>query len=244
MSWPLLLLPLLLSAQGAPAHGDYGLQSPGQFHDGEPVARPGQRWLGLELGDKGATLVPVQITMTRVFDAVLDEEGQATGWQVGPESPGIVTFLRGPRLKAGAVSAATITTNPDPSRTSGQAPDVFLQRILFDGRTYRFEARCALAPDDPESPPCAIDLLDQDGNRQLLARVRGGHHDELDALVIGDDAQPSLLFAGDLDHDGKLDLILDTTDHYNVTRPTLFLSGSAGDGEMVRAVASLESVGC
>ena len=44
---------------------------------------------------------------------------------------------------------------------------------------------------------------------------------------LGDDASPTLLFAGDLDRDGKLDLIFDTTDHYNVRRPTLFLSSQA-----------------
>ncbi|MET0807665.1 MAG: hypothetical protein ABWX93_02785, partial [Pseudoxanthomonas sp.] len=63
-------------------------------------------------------------------------------------------------------------------------------------------------------------------------------------MSLGDDASPTLLFAGDLDRDGKLDLIFDGTDHYNVSRPTLFLSSPAGQGELLHEVARYESVGC
>ena len=53
-------------------------------------------------------------------------------------------------------------------------------------------------------------------------------------MSLNHDASPRLLFAGDIDRDGKLDLIVDTTDHYNKSRPTLFLSSPAlPDGGIV-----------
>ena len=53
-----------------------------------------------------------------------------------------------------------------------------------------------------------------------------------------------LKFAGDLDGDGKLDLLIDTTHHYNLSEPTLFLSSQAKDGELVHNVASFRTTGC
>ncbi len=55
---------------------------------------------------------------------------------------------------------------------------------------------------------------------------------------------PSLIWAGDLDRDGKLDFLLDATTHYNVSEPTLFLSSPAQAGEIVRPVATIHFVGC
>ena len=85
----------------------------------------------------------------------------------------------------------------------------------------------------------------------------GTHHQSLTALSgyrsqasddpriqLGDDASPRLIFAGDLNRDGRLDLIFDTTDHYNLSRPTLFLSSAAGKGGVVRAVGTHDAVGC
>ncbi len=58
------------------------------------------------------------------------------------------------------------------------------------------------------------------------------------------DGSPSLLWAGDLDRDGKLDLLMDMTNHYNATELTLFLSSKAGSSGLVRKVASHRTVGC
>lgn len=52
--------------------------------------------------------------------------------------------------------------------------------------------------------------LAEAGRSQILARNLG--RDE--------DATPSLPWAGDLDRDGRLDYLLDTTDHYNVSELT------------------------
>jgi hypothetical protein len=53
-----------------------------------------------------------------------------------------------------------------------------------------------------------------------------------------------ILWAGDLDRDGRLDLLLDVHDHYNVSEPTLFLSSKAKKDEMVKRFISYRRAGC
>ncbi len=58
------------------------------------------------------------------------------------------------------------------------------------------------------------------------------------------DAYPTLLWAGDLDRDGKIDLLLDVTMHYALSKYTLFLSSQADDGDLVTEVAHFTSGSC
>jgi len=53
-----------------------------------------------------------------------------------------------------------------------------------------------------------------------------------------------LMFAGDLDGDDRLDLIIDKTFHYNAYMPTLYLSGAAKKGKVLKCMASRTVVGC
>lgn len=51
------------------------------------------------------------------------------------------------------------------------------------------------------------------------------------------------LWAGDLDGDGRLDLYMDLSASYNVSRRVLLLSSAAAPGDMVRGVASFLTTG-
>lgn len=59
-----------------------------------------------------------------------------------------------------------------------------------------------------------------------------------------DDNMVEIKFAGDLDGDGILDLIIDTSHHYNMSSPTIYLSRAAGEGEIAVPVGSHISTGC
>jgi hypothetical protein len=52
-----------------------------------------------------------------------------------------------------------------------------------------------------------------------------------------------VIWAGDIDGDGRLDMILNLTNHYNIWMPTLFLSTAARKGDMVGPVAQFVSYG-
>jgi hypothetical protein len=60
----------------------------------------------------------------------------------------------------------------------------------------------------------------------------------------GDDSDPALLWAGDLDGDGKLDMMFNLTEHYNVSNIVLFLSSMAEPGKLVKQAATRRTVGC
>ncbi len=220
--------------------GAHALQPPGAFHGDEPVARHGERWFALTTDAGGARMIRTRLQVTTVVDELLDGEGQATGRAVA--SPAIdgtpVTYLRGPGLREGPVAQATVV------ETGGDS-GLPAQTLRFGGREQRIVTRCQPDPSTSNVSLCSIDLIDG-ARRQTLVAMAGRHDPHLadGPMLLGDEASPHLLFAGDLDRDGRLDLIFDTTDHYNVSQPTLFLSGAAGEGELVRAVAEYHAVGC
>lgn len=232
----LSLPPLLLAAAIA-------LQPPGQFHGDEPVARDGETWLALRASADAASLSSTRLRVQAVEDPLVDEAGQTSGRRVSsalepdPDAEGaqVVAYLRGSGLAAGKVTTARI-----PER--GYDGTLPTYRIEFAGRDYRIRTQCPPMRGDPPVARCAVLLADAGGVEQALMQADARR--ENDIVLLGDDATPKLLFAGDLDRDGKLDLIFDITDHYNVSRPTLFLSSRARDGELLHAVSTFESVGC
>lgn len=58
-----------------------------------------------------------------------------------------------------------------------------------------------------------------------------------------DDAMFKFVWAGDIDRDGAIDLIMDLSDHYNADRLTLFLSSRADKGQLLKRVAEFVNIG-
>jgi hypothetical protein len=53
-----------------------------------------------------------------------------------------------------------------------------------------------------------------------------------------------VIWAGDLDRDGRLDLVVDYSEHYAGSSPTLFLSSRAGSGDLVGEAADFQQSCC
>lgn len=225
-----LMLPLLLGA-------GYALQPPGQFHRGEPVARDGEHWLALRVDGDDAALVATRLVVRAVEDPLVDADGERSGLEVSSADAGAaLMYLRGNALQPGRIERASFD----------DGGDAWPFAIRFQGRPFRIERECAPQPRDTDAAQlqfdCAI-VLHAAAGRQVLVEMSG--YNEADGtLVIGDAAMPQLLFAGDLDRDGRLDLIFDTTGHYNVSRPTLLLSSLAAPGALLGVAAHYRSVGC
>jgi hypothetical protein len=221
--------------------GAHALQPPGQFHGGEPVARHGERWFALTADADGARLTRTRLQVKTVVDEMLDVDGQATGQAVSSAGAGddLVTYLRGPGLHEGPVTRAASVDS------EGNDSGLPAQTLRLGTREYRIATRCEADRATANMYRCSIDLIDGE-RRQTLVAMSGQRDGAVvhGGVLLGSEASPHLIFAGDLDRDGRLDLIFDTTDHYNVSRPTLFLSGAAGAGELVRMVAEYHSVGC
>lgn len=223
------------------AMGGFAIQPPGQFHGDEPVARDGESWLALHADGNGALLAATTLKVRAVHDEVLDEAGARTGLEVSSQDGDkVLAYLRGDGLKSGAVESAVVASKD---------PDIagLPYELDFRGQLHHLSSQCEESPrDDLAQQPrfdCRIEL--RTGDRvQALSRLTGYRELQASTMSLGDDASPVLVFAGDLDRDGKLDLIFNTTDHYNVSRPTLFLSSQSKPGELLHEVAQYESVGC
>ena len=58
------------------------------------------------------------------------------------------------------------------------------------------------------------------------------------------DAVPTLIWAGDLNRDGRLDLLMETANHYRKMELTLFLSTAEGSGDFVFVATRFTTVDC
>ena len=223
----------------------YAIQPPGQFHAGETIARDGERWLALRVDMAEAALLPTTVRVATVEDVLLDGPGERSGQAVSsqPADDAILMFLRGPALVAGMVDQARM------DMVDGDGRYRFERALAFRDARYRLRSECT--PRGGASVAgqfqfdCVIVLRDMGSRReQVLVRMDGYATGPGEHAWLGDDAAPALLFAGDLDRDGELDLLFDTTHHYNVSHPTLYLSSQAGPGELLREVATHEATGC
>lgn len=227
----LLGVSIAIAGSGPPA-----LQPLGKFHQEEPVARDGEAWLALRVIGSDAALVPTTTRLRTVRDEIVDEPGQPdTGIEVDATVPDALILLRGNGLVDGVVASAPIAEVEGAPRHD----------IAFSGRHYRIRTQCRDDGVVNDQPQLACEIhLEAGGVRQLIARSGGYREPGNPVPQIGNMKAPKLLFAGDLDRDGTLDLIMDTSDHYNIEAPTLFLSSKAGDGELVGKAAVFESSGC
>jgi hypothetical protein len=197
--------------------GEVQLLRVGEWHGHEVEATSSDGWLCLVRSAVGFEPRPCSIEVTTAYDPVVAAE---TGKKVSvPGLDGVVFLLRG---------AEGLTPGPVLTVFFGHYPFARGANLPLGGEDGR-----AWLTAEPAGAGFDISLA-ASGVAQVLARNLG--RDE--------DAAPSLLWAGDLDRDGRLDCLLDTTDHYNVGEWTLFLSRGAGDGELVRRAAVFRTTGC
>jgi hypothetical protein len=217
------LASLPLGAPGAPARPHVRLVETGSFHGEEVSARTGQRWLGLYVSKGGSLLRLTPVRVKPVEDPV-DEEahGAKSGKEVSVRRrPEPVFLLHGATmLRPGPVETVR-GHSLELTRTSDY-------RLLLAGVSYRLKVvahrhRVRL-------------ILSQGRQQQILYSVSQAEFE--------DSTGWSLDWAGDLDHDHRLDLYLTVSDNYNGSEKKLFLSSTARRGRLVRELANFPTVGC
>lgn len=201
------------------------------FHGDEVPGRTGETWFALVVDGGKATLQPTTLKIEAVNDPVGDGPDEKTGRSV--VAPGIEprVLLRGiASLSAGDIAVAM--ADPQPLNAGTPLP------ITFGGKTLNLGVRCSGTGD---ALTCTVVL--GDGVMEQVLFDTFATRSESGVIELGE-AVPSVLFAGDLDRDGRVDLLIDTTDHDNLSRPTLFLSGAAKKGQHVAHVAQQSITGC
>jgi hypothetical protein len=221
--------------------GGFAIQPPGQFHGDEPIAHDGESWLALHVDGNEASLVATTLKVRAVRDELFDETDALTGLEISsPDDDRVIAYLQGTSLRPGMIEAAAVA-----SMDQGAAGLPY--ELTFRDQLYHLSSHCEQQSRDVHAQQpqfdCRIELR-TGGHAQVLSKLTGYRENQAATMSLGDDASPVLIFAGDLDRDGKLDLIFNTTDHYNVSRPTLFLSSQSKSGELLHEVARYESIGC
>jgi len=208
------------------------LLHPGTFFENQIEASVEGEWLALVRYGSRDELEPREVTARRVpdkDDPFLNElEILVRGLE---QEPHAVFMVRGvAALAPGVVPEARIECG----RCALPEPDLAVERqvrLSLDGKTYELE----VDPIDVTRPldRASIVTLRSAGKQQVLYRLP----DEPDELSW------PVLWAGDLDRDGRLDLYVDLSRKYSVSRRVLFLSSAASEDGLVGEAAVFETVG-
>ena len=198
----------------------------GIFHGEDIPELPQTQFTGLFRQGDSYVLAMATVSVAPAVDELVDKPGEMTGKEIKIAGPGEAIFAisGNPMANMGSVRTAS----------AGQALDLLRSAHTWEflGQNYKLGTVNAGAE---ESGFKGAQLQFSSGSvNQVLFELPEG----------GDDPGWTLMWAGDLDGDGKLDLYMDVSDHYNVSEKRLFLSSLAKDGELVREVAVLRTVGC
>jgi hypothetical protein len=220
------------------------------FHGEELSAEDGSAWMALIRTASGHVLRKVTITVQPAFDPYVDvDESEPTGKRVETQeltaNEQVVFLVRGiPQLVEGPVQTLF-------EGSTWLVPGYPLRLGSLSGRTESAETLLAATGTtiDTSGDCCAC----PDYRLELRIHDHRGHttrRDELASVAGGtwpqktNDTMPTLQWAGDLDRDGTVDLLIDFSPHYSVSSQALFLSSAAAESQIVAPVATLERGGC
>ncbi|MFN2454940.1 MAG: hypothetical protein ABR577_12035 [Pyrinomonadaceae bacterium] len=209
------------------------LLTTGEFHGDDVKAKTGEQWLGLYPGGNSFALLASRLKINFVHDDLVDEKPKAkTGKRVGVDRrPDPIFLIKGANLP----HSGTVVTVYKEEKSLGNGAAVDLK---LNGTNYRLTV--VSNNEQPTDYGVGADskLMLTDGTTTQVLFVPS------DSEMDADEPFIFLNWAGDLDGDGKLDLYMTLSPHYNVRRQVLLLSSQADEGQLVEEVAEFIATGC
>ncbi len=199
---------------------DVTLWSAGLMHSDEVLGKTGEKWLGLFQTENGFELATTTITV--VDSPAIVEDDKFVKTELPYENVFLVKGL--PELKPGPVKTVFYGMQ---MLTSGTGVTLSLQDRYFNN----------LYATGKDSGELILNYQIKLGNGNQTQIILKRETALLEAI-------PILLWSGDIDRDGKLDFLIDMTDNYNTSEPTLFLSSAAEGSRLIKRVASYRRIGC
>ena len=236
-----LEFPLIELSNDAKKNNNYfpgKILTTGHFHNEEvwPNAE-NENWFGIFRNKNGYYISQTKITVNREHDGIVDAENSEveTGWEIKTENKDTSILL---------VSGLNHIQNHRINEIKLKDKIIFPGdsiKIEYKGNLYNIYATGIKFQPYESSNDYAI------CNYKLFLKAKINGVEKSQLLVSSprnDDALANILFIGDIDGDGLLDIIIDTTNHYNVERPTLYLS-NPGDNEVLLKIVGIHvTYGC
>ena len=212
----------------------YKILVPGVFNRSVVRGVDGKEWYGLFKTDSGCVLEPVEIKTKSCPAPFSDRPGDTSGVSITVEHPLEPLLLVG---SSHGFQSGSISTHFTGDRFIQAGVPISL------GKYYSLTA-LGLVTDAGWRHPGGLPTFDY---RVLLFKYPFSRNDRQiliqHEIAVAEDT-PSLLWAGDLDRDGQLDLLLDISNHYAARHYVLYLSSEADAGDLVKPVAELFISGC
>ncbi len=197
------------------------------FHSEFFLNKSGEKWFGLFKDGEKYVLRPTKLKVEYIKEPDLHDIEVSTS-----DKKGSVFLVRDVFPFREAVIPTVFENVVDEDTEFDPTLKPTARNFEFNDITYSLFVE---NPTDEEYPGKGSKLvLEANGTRQILRYLKDGCND----------CYWTLLWAGDLDLDGKIDLYMDLTHHYNVQDHVLFLSSQAEDGKLVKHVADFYNVGC
>ena len=212
--------------------------TPGIFH-GDEVWETVEKeiWFGVFKDVTSDYVSKVNVKTSRVYDVVLDEDSlkDKTGWNVSVLSKDTCLIL---------ISGLDFLADRKISKLNlpkyAFLPDKSIQ-FNYLGVDYKIFAEGIKTKFSDNSDDFAILnyrlFLTANRNKKVIKEL-------LVSMPRYDGQTVAILFAGDIDGDGVLDLVIDTSNHYNASSPTLYLSRPADRQRLLKVVGRHTSLGC
>ena len=201
----------------------------GQFYGHEVPDDLGHGWFGLFSTGEECQLLPVSVRIQNVHHPCVDLPSTSTGKRI--------------TIDSGEDPLLLVQGIPDISK--GRVETVFHgRRFLYPGEHWSFQLGREWFILEAFGTP-----IDGDGGTRILNyAVKLSHGKKSQKIVEVDrcftDGVPLLLWMGDLDRDGIIDLHVDTRENYRTTNYSLFLSSPAQANDLVRRVADFMTGSC
>nr|WP_314861166.1 hypothetical protein [uncultured Undibacterium sp.] len=198
----------------------------GTFHGGEVPNVAGRNWFALMVDGQHAELKTAAPKIKTVFDGIMDDEknkASYSGKQVEMKGPEPFMLIRREGLKTGVIKQASISATDNG------------QTIIFDNAKYTVQHQCQKKGKGEEFQACKVYLVGNGINQWLGNTMENGESDFAETISVS--------WAGDIDRDGKIDLIIEKS-RYNNSDTVLLLSSAAKAGKHLLEVAKLSRQGC
>ncbi len=235
-----LLSSWLNATNGTPAEESIQVAIPGQYSKADEVAS-GDGWWGIARHGLAFRLEATATTVKAIPAIYQSPDDGPSGLSIAvPDDRDFIAIVRGADyFRAGPLLSPHLAEGSWRFLYPGETTTLTLDR---GKQAPRFEVRAVGTAIIPEGSPTIgfhnyarilVENALKSTRRQTLVSVA-----ELNIFE-----KPEILWAGDLDRDGKPDIILDRTKGESQADIALFLSSAASDGELVGLVAEWVSLG-